>query len=91
MRVAPIRIELGFAYWCRGSGESAVGTAACGNVRRRGWSSARLGEDRGRRLLVCERAQRGIRSRAFDQGVLPWNDRLLHLFAQRYLNERDGQ
>lgn len=40
---------------------------------------------------VCERAQRGVRSRAFDRGVLPWNDRLLHLFAQRYLKERDGQ
>jgi glycine betaine catabolism A len=39
---------------------------------------------------VCERAQRGVRSRAFDQGVLPWNDRLLHVFAQRYLKERDG-
>ena len=39
---------------------------------------------------VCERAQRGVRSRAFDRGVLPWNDRLLHVFAQRYLQERDG-
>jgi phenylpropionate dioxygenase-like ring-hydroxylating dioxygenase large terminal subunit len=39
---------------------------------------------------VCERAQRGIRSRAFDRGMLPWNDRLLHVFAQRYLRERDG-
>jgi len=39
---------------------------------------------------VCERAQRGVRSRAFDRGVLPWNDRLLHVFAQRYLKERDG-
>src|SRR5258707_313562 len=40
---------------------------------------------------VCERAQRGVRSRAFDRGVLPWNDRLLHVFAQRYLRERDGE
>ncbi len=40
---------------------------------------------------VCEGAQRGLRSRAFDRCVLPWNDRLLHVFAQRYLRERDGQ
>jgi glycine betaine catabolism A len=40
---------------------------------------------------VCERAQRGIRSRAFDRGVLPWNDRLLRVFAQRYLTERDAE
>lgn len=39
---------------------------------------------------VCERAQLGMRSRAFDRGVLPWNDRLLHVFAERYLAERDG-
>jgi glycine betaine catabolism A len=39
---------------------------------------------------VCERAQRGIRSRAFDRVVLPWNDRLLAAFADRYLAERDG-
>ena len=37
---------------------------------------------------VCERAQRGIKSRAFDRVVLPWNDRLLAVFAERYLTER---
>ena len=37
---------------------------------------------------VCERAQRGIKSRAFDRVVLPWNDRLLAAFAERYLTER---
>jgi Rieske 2Fe-2S family protein len=37
---------------------------------------------------VCERAQRGQRSRGFVQGVLPPPDSLLHAFAQRYLAER---
>lgn len=39
---------------------------------------------------VCEGVQRGIRSRAFDRGVLPSKDRLVHLFAERYLAARDG-
>jgi Rieske 2Fe-2S family protein len=34
---------------------------------------------------VCERAQRGVRSRGFAQGVYPPPDSLLHAFAQRYL------
>jgi Rieske 2Fe-2S family protein len=37
---------------------------------------------------VCERAQRGLRSRGFVQGVYPPPDALLHAFAQRYLAER---
>ena len=37
---------------------------------------------------VCERAQRGLRSRGFVQGVYPGPDALLHEFAQRYLAER---
>jgi glycine betaine catabolism A len=40
--------------------------------------------------IVCERAQRGVRSRGFVQGVYPPQDELLHRFAQRYLQERDG-
>lgn len=38
---------------------------------------------------VCERAQRGVRSRGFVRGVYPPQDELLHRFAQRYLDERD--
>ncbi len=38
---------------------------------------------------VCERAQRGIRSRFFDRGVYPPQDELLHRFAERYIAERD--
>jgi len=37
---------------------------------------------------VCERVQRGLRSRGFVQGVYPPPDSLLHEFAQRYLAER---
>lgn len=37
-------------------------------------------------LDVCERAQRGVGSRAFAHGgVLPFQDRYLHEFRQRYL------
>jgi Rieske 2Fe-2S family protein len=38
--------------------------------------------------VVCERAQRGVRSRFFDRGVYPPQDQLLHRFAERYLAER---
>jgi Rieske 2Fe-2S family protein len=37
---------------------------------------------------VCERAQRGVRSRGFVRGVYPPPDGLLHAFAQRYLAAR---
>jgi Rieske 2Fe-2S family protein len=37
---------------------------------------------------LCERAQRGLRSRSFERGVYPPPDSLLHAFAQRYLAER---
>jgi Rieske 2Fe-2S family protein len=37
---------------------------------------------------VCERAQRGVGSKGFVQGVYPPQDYLLHLFAERYLAER---
>ena len=39
---------------------------------------------------MCERAQRGVGSKGFVQGVYPPPDTLLHTFAQRYLAERDG-
>jgi Rieske 2Fe-2S family protein len=39
---------------------------------------------------VCENAQRGVTSRYFERGVYPPQDSLLHLFAERYLAERDG-
>ncbi|HET8599610.1 MAG TPA: aromatic ring-hydroxylating dioxygenase subunit alpha [Segeticoccus sp.] len=39
---------------------------------------------------VCERVQRGVRSRAFDHGVFPAKDSYVHAFDQRYLRERDG-
>jgi Rieske 2Fe-2S family protein len=38
---------------------------------------------------VCENAQRGVTSRYFERGVYPPQDSLLHLFAERYLAERD--
>jgi Rieske 2Fe-2S family protein len=38
---------------------------------------------------VCERAQRGVRSRFFTRGVYPPQDALLHGFAERYLAARD--
>ncbi len=37
---------------------------------------------------VCERVQRGVRSRAFGRGVYPPPDVLAHDFNQRYLRER---
>jgi Rieske 2Fe-2S family protein len=37
---------------------------------------------------VCERAQRGVRSRGFVGGVYPPQDGLLHRFAERYQAER---
>jgi len=37
---------------------------------------------------VCERAQRGVSSKGFIQGVYPPQDALLHRFAQRYLAVR---
>jgi glycine betaine catabolism A len=37
---------------------------------------------------VCERAQRGVRSRFFTRGVYPPQDALLHRFAERYLESR---
>lgn len=37
---------------------------------------------------VCERAQRGVGSKGFVQGVYPSQDELLHRFAERYLAER---
>jgi Ring hydroxylating alpha subunit (catalytic domain) len=39
---------------------------------------------------VCERAQRGAKSKWFIQGVYPPQDALLHRFAERYLALRDG-
>jgi Rieske 2Fe-2S family protein len=38
--------------------------------------------------VVCERAQRGVGSKGFVQGVYPPQDGLLHRFAERYLAER---
>ena len=37
---------------------------------------------------VCERAQRGVSSKGFIQGVYPPQDALLHRFAQQYLAVR---
>jgi Rieske 2Fe-2S family protein len=37
---------------------------------------------------VCEKAQRGVRSKGFVQGVYPPKDELLQRFAERYLAER---
>ena len=39
---------------------------------------------------VCERAQLGVTSRAFEHGVYPEKDDLLYGFNQRYLAARDG-
>jgi len=40
---------------------------------------------------VCERAQLGVRSRAFaGGGVHPHADRYVHAWAQRYRIQRDG-
>jgi glycine betaine catabolism A len=33
---------------------------------------------------LCERVQLGVGSRAFTSGVYPRQDRLVHLFAERY-------
>ena len=38
--------------------------------------------------VVCERVQRGVRSRAFTHGVLAEKDALLDGFNARYLAER---
>jgi Rieske 2Fe-2S family protein len=38
---------------------------------------------------VCERAQRGVSSKGFVQGVYPPQDALLHRFAERYLAFRE--
>ena len=40
-------------------------------------------------LAVCELAQKGVRSRAFDHGVLPPQDDLVYEFERRYVRERD--
>ena len=37
---------------------------------------------------VCERTQRGVRSRAYRTGVYPPKDRFVYEFNQRYLRER---
>ena len=39
---------------------------------------------------VCERVQRGVRSRAFTHGVLAEKDALVENFDERYLHDRDG-
>jgi Rieske 2Fe-2S family protein len=39
---------------------------------------------------VCERVQRGVRSRAFTAAIHPSPDRLLSAFKERYLSVRDG-
>lgn len=39
---------------------------------------------------VCERVQRGVRSRAFDHGVLPSKDEGVREFEIRYLRDRSG-
>jgi phenylpropionate dioxygenase-like ring-hydroxylating dioxygenase large terminal subunit len=39
---------------------------------------------------VCERAQRGVSSKGFVQGVYPPKDALLHRFAERYVAVRDA-
>jgi Rieske 2Fe-2S family protein len=40
--------------------------------------------------VVCERAQKGVRSRAFTHGVYPEKDALPYAFDRRYLAARDG-
>jgi Rieske 2Fe-2S family protein len=42
----------------------------------------------GQDYVVCERVQRGVRSRAFTQGVLAETDALLDGFNTRYLAQR---
>ncbi len=37
---------------------------------------------------VCEKVQQGIRSRGFERGFYPREDRILRDFARRYLDER---
>lgn len=41
-------------------------------------------------LAVCELAQKGVRSRAYDRGVLPPQDDFVYAFEQQYLRERDA-
>jgi Rieske 2Fe-2S family protein len=38
---------------------------------------------------VCERVQKGVRSRAYQSGIYPPNDQFALEFNQRYLQERD--
>jgi Rieske 2Fe-2S family protein len=40
--------------------------------------------------IVCELAQRGVRSRFYDHGVYPRQEKYLYAFNQRYLAARDG-
>jgi glycine betaine catabolism A len=40
--------------------------------------------------VVCELAQRGVRSRFYTSGVYPRQEKYLHEFNQRYLRARDG-
>ena len=39
---------------------------------------------------VCELAQRGLRSRFFDSGIYPRQERALAMLNERYLAQRDG-
>ena len=39
---------------------------------------------------VCERVQKGVRSRAYQSGIYPPNDQIVFEFNQRYLQERDN-
>jgi Rieske 2Fe-2S family protein len=39
--------------------------------------------------VVCERAQKGVRSRAYQSGIYPPHDQIVFEFNQRYLQERD--
>jgi Rieske 2Fe-2S family protein len=39
---------------------------------------------------VCELAQRGIRSRCYEHGIYPRQEKYLYGFNQRYLDTRDG-
>jgi Rieske 2Fe-2S family protein len=39
--------------------------------------------------VVCELAQRGVRSRSYDHGVYPRQETYLYAFNQRYLETRD--
>ncbi|HEX6130627.1 MAG TPA: aromatic ring-hydroxylating dioxygenase subunit alpha [Actinomycetota bacterium] len=40
--------------------------------------------------VVCERAQRGVRSRFYDRGIYPRQERWIAMFDRRYLEARDG-